>query len=368
MLGGAPGLAQSDDGQASRFELPERADTRTPTSQPQGPVDQDGEVILRPRVIAPPRPVPTTAAPIPAPPQRPAPVAPRPTIQLPEPVPSPVPRDPAASPVTSVPRLDEAAPAPLPERPTFTGEPVPEAEQPVPAAVLPSQGPVSNGDVETVEANVDTDAAWPIPLALIVMILLAGGVAWWWRRRSRTTAAPVRRPTKHTQKRPKRAMVTDAGPATLTLDARPIKLTRSVMNAVLEVEIAVTNNGPGAIQDLQVGAEMVSAHNSLALEEQLAEQDRPIRAVQTIARITPGSSRAITAAVRLPVSALAPIRQGKGHVFVPLLQLKCWGHTVPAQVRNFVVGQPNPGSSRLQPFRLDEPPRSYQPLGARALD
>ena len=361
-------MAQSDDGPASRFELPERADTRTPTTQPQGPVDQDGVIILRPRVIAPPRPVPTTAAPIPAPPQRPAPVAPRPTIQLPEPVPSPVPRDPAASPVTSVPRLDEAAPAPLPERPTFTDEPVPEAEQPMPATAIPSRGPISNANAETVEANDDTDADWPIPLALIVMTLLAGGVAWWWRRRSRTTAAPIRRPIRPTPKGAKKALVTDPGPAALTLDARPIKLTRSVMNAVLEVEITVTNNGPGAIQDLQVGAEMVSAHNSLALEEQLAGPDRPIPAVQTIARITPGSSRAVTAAVRLPVSALAPIRQGKGHVFVPLLQLKCSGDTVPSRVRNFVVGQPNPGSSRLQPFRLDEPPRSYQPLGARALD
>ena len=42
-------------------------------------------------------------------------------------------------------------------------------------------------------------------------------------------------------------------------------------------------------------------------------------------------------------------------------------HRKGALVKTFVVGQGQPDGGRVQPFRLDEPPRSYAPIAQREL-
>ena len=62
------------------------------------------------------------------------------------------------------------------------------------------------------------------------------------------------------------------------------------------------------------------------------------------------------------------IRQNNAALFVPLLRLRVDGATAEPLVKTFVVGLGVPGGGRVMPFRIDEGPRSYEPISARALD
>ena len=73
--------------------------------------------------------------------------------------------------------------------------------------------------------------------------------------------------------------------------------------------------------------------------------------------------------LRLPVNQIRPIPHGKAVVYVPLLRVRAEAREIAATARTFVIGmRSSAASERLQPFRLDEIPQTYNAVTQRALD
>ncbi len=81
----------------------------------------------------------------------------------------------------------------------------------------------------------------------------------------------------------------------------------------------------------------------------------------------PGQSTALEGQVQLPLAQAQVVMQGRHPLLVPLLRVRVDGPGESALIKTFVVGQGLPDGGRVQPFRLDEPPRSYAPIAQREL-
>ena len=137
---------------------------------------------------------------------------------------------------------------------------------------------------------------------------------------------------------------------------------RSVMMVSLDYRLEITNRSSHAVRDLAITLRLGYPGNR-AENGALADtaEDR-----QTIPRIGPQQSRSITGTLRLPLAAIAPLRQGRAPLLIPLVDalLSAAGQT--DNKRLFVVGTPSPGNpGRLQPIRLDTAPGGI--AGLRAL-
>ncbi|TCD00650.1 hypothetical protein EYB45_11090 [Erythrobacteraceae bacterium CFH 75059] len=218
-----------------------------------------------------------------------------------------------------------------------------------------------------------------LPWLWLLALLPLAAAGWWWRRR-RQEARPVRVPVIQKPQLPVAANDDSAasgltgrdgsGPAPqLAVELVAMKLTRSFMNATLAYRITVRNRGAAPARELAVTGELVGAHGSQPLENQIASAEARLPLLHTVDRLAPGQALSLDGTLVLPVHAITPIRQGSAALFVPLLRLVVSGPGLDPLARTFVVGQPGTGlTGRLQPFRLDEPPRSYQPIAQRALD
>ena len=340
------------------FQLPPNP---TPSASPraQGPVDTEGGSLpASPRVIATPTPTPS-----------PRPAA---TIQaIPTPASSPSPVTGAGS--TTLPAnqsgdIPRVSARPLPDAverlPLDPGETAPIVPAPIPSDA--SEAPASTGPVpaepavQPEEANGEgaPDWLWPAlgggALALLGMGYLAT------RRRRIGPPPEIERP------------VVMAGglvdPSQIALKAEALKLTRSVMNATLHYRVSLVNKATRALSNVAVGADIVSAHGGLPVEQQVASALQPLETRHTFERISPGQSVRYEGRITVPLSEVRAIRQSNAALFVPLLRLRIDGACEQPLVRTFVVGLGVPGGGRVTPFRIDEGPRSYQPIAARALD
>lgn len=362
MRAAMPGALSAQDAPPLRdFSLPP-APTPTARPQVQGPVDPDAPVPATPRVIAPR----VTATP-----------SPRPVIRLPEPVPAATanPRPPAVAPANSAaanatptrPPPPAAIPAERASQPTFAQEPIPtppiaSAPQATDAASpLPSAIPAAP-DAPREQGN----SLAPFLLAALGIAAAIGGAAWWRRRRAAVQPAAIERPLVPANDDDGAGA---AGRDPLKIELAAVKLTRSFMNATLSYRITLHNRSGAALANVAVAGELIGAHGSQPLESQIASSGTVLPELHRVERLSPGQSRTVDGTMTLPVGAITPIRQGPAALFVPLLRLVVTGDGVEPLARTFVVGQPGVGQTgRLTPFRLDEPPRSYQPLGQRALD
>jgi hypothetical protein len=105
---------------------------------------------------------------------------------------------------------------------------------------------------------------------------------------------------------------------------------------------------------------MISAHASMSREEQLVGAADGNGSAAPLQRST-GSSPAragwskASSACRFP--QIVPIRQGNAALLLPLARFRVEAEGAAPWCGRFVVGQPGQGSS-LQPFRLDQGPRS----------
>ena len=155
----------------------------------------------------------------------------------------------------------------------------------------------------------------------------------------------------------------------LTLELTAVKLTRSFMNASLAYRITLRSRSEEALKGVSVAGELVAAHGSQPLESQIANPAADLPQLHRVERLAPGQAQTVEGTLTLPLSNIIPIRQGPAALFVPLLRLVVTAGGAEPLARTFVVGLPGQGmAGRLQPFRLDEPPRSYAPVAQRALD
>ena len=341
----APLLAQQ---QSSTFTLPEA--TPTPSPAPAGPADERAGVAIPPR-----------AAPI---------AAPSPVIQpLPSPSaarsPSPSPRDiltpsPSATPrpapqvIASAPSAPATAPAAAPSD-SAAGDPLtlpPAGPQVVPAA------PATTPSVAVGDPLFDLADWWPLVAGALAAIAALSGFAAW-RRRRKPTVVRLASLVDTADTAASTTMV-DAPRLDLTLEI--VSATRSVMMFTVQYRLNIANRSDRAVTDLAADVQLACARASAGA----APSAGAAQTAAGIARVGPQQARSITGTVQMPLSAIAPLRQGQTPLFVPLVHVTLEGENLPAQARTFVIGTPSP-SGRVHPILLDVPPGAIAGLVAQAV-
>ncbi|WP_370187520.1 hypothetical protein [Qipengyuania sp.] len=353
-----PAMAQAQS--VSDFSL-EPVPTPSATPQAQGPADTRAGVPIAPRAVNTPTPTPTPATtPTPSATQA-APTA-RPTAQTtrvpaagPTPVPSPLPtvtqRPVAASPAqprtSAPPPQDEASAGPATPRALPTPATAPRA-----TAMPQSEAP-------------GEDLPW-LPLAAVagLFALLGAGFVAWQRRRA-AVVPEIERPV--VASAAAAAVPSLPLPEALTVSIEHEKLIRSAAFATLKYRMTLANRTGAPLTQLAVGLDLVSAHAALPVEQQLATAATALERRHEVARIGPHQSVTLEGQVQLPLAQAHVIRQGRHPLLVPLLRVRIDGSGEEVLVKTFVVGQGVPGGPRVQPFNLDEGPRSYAPIAQREL-
>jgi hypothetical protein len=364
----APATLAAQDGQ---FDLRDRA-TPTPAPEPTvvGPVDPENPIIRprqTPRVAAPielPSATPTSATASPSPNPADAAAQPRPTATRPAPLPR-----------------GDVSPIPGPDRRV---DPAPSVSAPPATGALPStRRPPSAYQPRNFDLVADRD---PIGLwlglgALALLLGIGGWLAWtrYFRTRAVAVAAPeIERPrVAHPEPEPARAPgpppptplpTADTG---LHLALQATRMSATLMNTALSYRLSLTNRGAVAVRDVRVDGDMISAHASRPPGELFGPFAAVLPELHRVPALAPGESVTLTGEIRLPLTAITPIRRGNAAFFVPLARLRARG-LAPTGVSvegggTYLVGQ-EPGANRkLQPFRLDLGPRNYSKLGQHLL-
>jgi len=384
---------------AGTYSLPSGSRPTAPAVQ--GPVDPENPVVA-------PRNPRDEATPAPAPSASPRIVRPAPTATL---TPSPTPtRTPSRA-------RTPAEPAP---RPTPTVTPSPQAEAPSPAptatpveppspTLLPAEPtPTPSATPTEPAASEETGSNTPFLVGgLVVLLLAAGAVLLRKRRRSGRTpsgtpagretvaAAPVAPQPPHaappprpaaplaTSPRPAPAPVPPASPAAepmlaasddqaealpLAIAYRPQAIRLSLVFATLAYELDVTNAGPAPTPELELRADLSSAHAAIPVHEQLAPTPASLERKQTLAPLAPGETARLKGEVRLPLQDVHSLVKGAARFFVPLAR---FGFVTPDHRlvrRVYTVGPVTPGSEALASVRLDAGPRNLRELAAREIE
>ncbi len=146
-----------------------------------------------------------------------------------------------------------------------------------------------------------------------------------------------------------------------------VKLTRSAVYATLKYRLTLVNRTDGPLADVRIGIDLSSAHAGAPMEEQVATDTTRLETRHVLPRISPRQNVSVDGEVKLPLAAAQIIRQGRLPLLVPLMRVRVDGAGEDALVKTFVVGQGGAQGGRVQPFRLDEAPQSYQPIAQREL-
>ena len=236
-----------------------------------------------------------------------------------------------------------------------------------------------------------------LPLAALggAFALIAG--LWFWRRRSRRPAAvdnaPATAPATSpavTKVRPAEA-VKPAAPATpqadsappdraiigrradIAIDFEPVHAQSTLINFRLRYVVTITNNGqiPATPVLLRVG---LFAGTNAHPQGVASWYNLPIEAEHhRIEAIAPGESQQFDGELAAPLDALnALVVEGRA-MAIPLIAVDVRYHHGDGEApldgqtaRAFVVGrEPSNGAAKLAPFRLDQGPTSFAPLGRR---
>lgn len=362
---------------ASDYRLPGIDQTR-PNPNVQGPVDSDVPVVRGPA----PRPSPTQqAVPIATPSSAPSTIAPR-----------------TAAPVAAPPRAtraDQPAPVRTSQPPITGGEAfgfpplttsAPDVTASPTSAVTPPPAILTPAPDGPAPLPTDWRSYWPFAAAVLVL-LLAWIIALAWRRRH--TDDPVFEFERPVVKDPApQPLPIDVQPAeppaveaeapirlpqgiAITLEAR--RLSASLMATTLSYRLTLTNRTGQPLSALAIEGDMIAAHASLPPERQIASSAQRLELRHALVSLAPGDSAEFSGDLRLPLSAITPIRAGDAAYFVPLARLRIEASTAAGiplvEAQTFVIGElaERPGAP-LRPFRLDLGPRNYQNIGQRAVN
>ena len=364
-----PLAAQQQDG----FSLPQP--TPSPTPAPAGPADERAGVAIPPRAAPAPQP---ESAPALAPKAAPSPAAAAST-QTAAPTRTPA-RTPAPTPAPTT--LANPAPAPRPDpadtptaagptEPSGPGEPLlPSSAPPLP---LPEPtAPIPAAPTATDELALPATPAlpdwWPFAAGGLGALALLGGSFIAWRRRRpkvlRLAAPPPG--TGHDAPRASPASTSiDSSPNTLDVTLDITAATRSVMMFTLQYRIALANRSAHAVNGVSLAVALTCARHGA----NNAPSPGAAQRLEQVDRIGPHQTRIIAGEVQLPLSQIAPLRQGKLVLFIPLAHVTIEGDSQHAIARSFVIGTPSgAGTGRLHPIRLDLPPGSIPDLQAQRID
>ena len=400
---GALALAAVPASALPGFQLPPGEEDAGP--QAQGPVDPDSPV-TRPQVIeqetgapqAPESEVEQSA---------PAVTAPSATST---PVVQSLPTSRPAATATPSQRPTQPVRTPAPEAPSF--QPPPVTESPIPAALptqpagieaqsgaaaptfAPSILPPDNAATEAPSEGVFSGLSSWYWAALALAVLLLVGLAVFLRQRGQIAAqtvptiepplarrraaaeppAPQAKPEPHVPSPPP-AQPTPAAPAAPVASSEPLEialevneLSRSMLNVTVPYTVMLANRSGADMHSIAIATSLLAAHSGMSADE-LAQasggQDTPDH---FIANLPDGEQMSFTGQVRMPLAEAQAIAQGRVPLLVPLLRLAIQRDGAEKDAATFLIGNPSsqtPG--RLEPFRLDEMPRTYRGVASRQL-
>jgi hypothetical protein len=334
------------------FSLPQP--TPTPTPAPAGPADERAGVAIPPRTAP-------QAEPTPAPRIAPAPVLtsepdagdqPRPAAsparraaaRTPPPAASAVPAPPPAA--TAAPVDPLTLPATLPQPQLAPAQEAPAAASAAPA--LPAIGDLAGG----------WPAWWPWAAGGAgALVLLLGGFALWRRRKPKVLRLAT----------PAEAEAEDGLLPDLPLIDVGLEITaatRSLMMFTLGYQLTFANRAGQAVTDISAAVQLVSARRG----DGNAASPGAAQELFGIDRIGPSQSRIVAGEVRLPLTEIAVLRQGRAALFIPLLHVTLEGRGQTTLTRSFVIGTPSTrGTGRLHPILLDTAPGSVTGLTAKPI-
>lgn len=346
------------------FSLP--PPTPTPTPAPAGPADERAGVAIPPRALP-------TAAPSPAPQVQPLP---SPSASVPPRAPSPAPTlSPAPAPTLSPAPQRTPAPAITPQADASGAVPDPLPAPITPPAALPDDASLPQEPSAAPSGAVasEPDSAgdalpdwWPLAAGGLGLAAMLGAGAWAWRRRRRPKAPRLAAPTLAAAPALGENNAPPAPPR-LDLTLEIIAATRSVMMFTVEYRLTIANRSDRAVNDLHAAVQIVCARASAAAAGGGSGPSAgAAQALGAVARIGPHQARSITGTAQLPLSAIAPLRQGQTPLFIPLAHVTLEGEGLPADTKTFVIGTPSP-SGRVHPIALDQPPGSIAGLKAQAV-
>lgn len=368
----APALAGAQP--ASDYQLPPASPSPAPRAA--GPVEEGAPA---PTVAASPAAAPTAKIVIPNPPA--ATPSPRPRATQAAPVPA---RRAAARPTPAATPAPESTMAPTPP---VASAAAPEAA-PLPATV-PTDASLPRATAESTPDTAPSIALWT-GIAAVTVALVAAVL--FWRRRRPVVVAPaivVPAPTSEPTPAPPAEPVASPAPAptpapipATTLSPRVVdplvlmleatRMSATLVNTTLAYRLVVVNRGTEPLTDIAIGGDMTAAHASKPMDEQLGLAGPELPAIHRIDRLDPGAELALPGEMRLPLTAVTPIRAGEAALFVPLARFDAWASTpdggaIHARAAYMVGQESTPTADRLQPFRLDLGPRTWADLGQRAL-
>ncbi|HVR90956.1 MAG TPA: hypothetical protein VHG29_07675 [Novosphingobium sp.] len=357
-LPAAPLLAQS----VSDFRLPPASPTPTPRAP--GPVDSDNPVVTAPRPTPTPAPAPTvTQNPTPAPAASAQPTLTRtPTAR-----PSAAPRGTTpASDVAATPALPTADAAITPAPLTF---PTSSSVAPLPQSTAPA-------------AREGSGAMLPLLGGGALLLAALGGLVWWRRRAAEREPEIDFEPPVVARPEPEASepAVATVGPPLLAPQRAPTpadtvlamaleatRLSATLLNTTLQYRLRLTNHTAAPLGPITVSGDMVAAHATLPVEQQLGLSGLTLERRHETPVLAPGESVTLSGEIRLPLAAITPIRAGGAALFIPLARFRAEAPGL-AVVHNFVVGEaPEVADAALRPFRLDLGPRVYSRIGQREL-
>jgi hypothetical protein len=346
------------------FTLPTA--TPTPSPAPAGPADERAGVAIPPRSVPDAAPSPSpTARPVASPPAE----IPVDAVILPPPEFAP-PRGGARPAPQAAPSATGAAPDfPPPLTPGEFDDGVSDYPQSIPPGTTQPDAPAPRaptaGPDEAQPGSIPIMADWWLWAggALGAAALLLGGGALL-RRRRRPKALRLAAPGGAAQSD---AATDIADPPRLDLTLDITGATRSVMMFTLQYRLTIANRSERAVCDLALALQIACARASAGAEAGAnAPSAGAARQLETIARIGPHQARSIVGTVQLPLSAVAPLRQGNTPLFVPLVHVTLEGESQRALANSFVIGTPS-ASGRVHPIRLDQPPGTILGLVAQAI-
>ncbi len=309
----------------------------------------------------------------PLPPRRPGPTpAPRPTGRVPAPAPT--------------------AAVPAPTRPSDTIAAPPTSEPLLPPVIAETGAPPPIADVPAAPSAIEAEQIpeW-LPLAAIGGLFALLGAGWLFRRSRRTRLAlpapaaeetpplpavtPVAKPAA-----PRSAAAAQPAAATalgrradIDIVFEPLSAQSTLLNLRLRYAVTVRNMG-------QVAAEPVTLRIGLFAGSQVQPQgisqwfglgDQPLH--HAVDRVAAGQEYRFEGELAAPLDALNPITVDGRVLAVPLVAVDArYNHgagdaPIDGQsARAFVIGrEPQREGAKLAPFRLDQGPTSFAPLGHR---
>jgi hypothetical protein len=224
-----------------------------------------------------------------------------------------------------------------------------------------------------------------------VLAWLSGGLIWLYRQRhengGRIMAPTIERPRprpsaggqsvklapdvpdeKPADSDPEAETVSPSGCALrCTLEATRLSLT--LMNVTLSYRLTLANDSGASIRDIIVGGDMVTAHASVPIDQQIAEPGQTLQRQHRIPLLLPDQNAQLSGELRLPIPAIHALRRKDTVMFVPLLRLRIDAQDMDQiALQTLVIGQSPAGpGAGLRPFRLDLGPRIYGDIGHRLL-